>query len=220
MYRTMVMLLFFLAAAVTAAPCVHATRGIPVKLRASENPNAPVTQTVKLYSKSYALVIGIDNYTGGWPRLSNAVKDARLVARELENKGFDVTLEENLNSRSLKEAFEKFFVFKGANPNARLFVWFAGHGYTLDGEGYLVPSDAPLPQKAVAFKYQALSMRRFGEFVRQAQSKHALAVFDSCFSGTIFDLPRSAPPVAITRATTMPVRQFLSSGDGKSRSFR
>ena len=33
-------------------------------------------------------------------------------------------------------------------------------------------------------------MRRFGEYVRQAKSKHILAVFDSCFSGSLFALVR------------------------------
>ena len=49
--------------------------------------------------------------------------------------------------------------------------------------------------------------------MRQARSKHAFAVFDSCFSGTVFDSARALPPSAVTRATTLPVRQFLTSGD-------
>ena len=38
-------------------------------------------------------------------------------------------------------------------------------------------------------------------------------MFDSCFSGNIFEGARANPPTAITKATTLPVRQFLSSGD-------
>jgi hypothetical protein len=38
-------------------------------------------------------------------------------------------------------------------------------------------------------------------------------VFDLCFSGTLFEGARATPPVAITKATTLPVRQFLSSSD-------
>ena len=188
-------------------------RAIKVKLRETESLHAPVAEEVNLYSASYALVIGINNYTNGWPRLSGAVRDAEIVADVLKKKGFEVTLKKNLSSRALKQAFEEFFIFKGENPEARLFVWFAGHGHTLEGEGFLIPSDAPLPDAGARFKFKALSMRRFGEFVRLAKSKHALAVFDSCFSGTVFDTQRTAPPPAVTRATTLPVRQFLSSGD-------
>ena len=201
------------AAFLLSLNAAHAGRGLRVKLKKSEQPGAPTVGEVKLYSSSHALVIGIDDYTAGWPRLSGAVKDARLVAEELEREGFDVTLKTNLNSEQLKDALNSFFIFKGEDPDARLFVWFAGHGHTMNNEGYLVPADAPLPREGAKFKYKALSLRRFGELVRQAQSKHAMAVFDSCFSGTIFSTQRSAPPAAITRSATLPVRQFVSSGD-------
>ena len=85
----------------------EASADVGVQLRASESPNSPYGETVELYSKSYALVIGIDDYTDGWPRLSNAVKDARAVADALTKRGFDVTLGLNLNSRDMKEAFER-----------------------------------------------------------------------------------------------------------------
>jgi Skp family chaperone for outer membrane proteins len=195
------------------APLNVSARGIKVKIKGSEKINAPVVEEVNLYGESHALVIGINNYTQGWPILSGAVNDAKLIAAELRKKGFNVTLKTNLDSRTLEQTFKEFFILKGNNPQTRLFVWFAGHGHTLNGEGFLIPTDAPLPHKGAEFRLKALSMRRFGEYVRLAQSKHALAVFDSCFSGTIFDTQRSAPPPAITRATTFPVRQFLTSGD-------
>ena len=50
------------------------TRGLTIQLKASEARDAPVAAEVRLYGASHALVIGIDTYTNGWPRLSNAVK--------------------------------------------------------------------------------------------------------------------------------------------------
>jgi len=193
----------------------QATRGVRLQLRASEQPTAPIVEEVQLYGASYALVIGINNYTQGWPRLSNAIRDAELVADELRQKGFEVTLKKNLDSTDLKSTFEEFFVYKGEDPQARLFVWFAGHGHTQNGEGYLIPADAPLPGSGAIFRIKALSMRRFGEYVRLARAKHALAVFDSCFSGTIFTTQRSAPPAAVTRATTLPVPGPARRGKGR-----
>ena len=190
-----------------------ASSNVTVRLKASEAKGAPVVKSVRLYGSSHALVIGIDNYTNGWPRLTNAVKDARLVAKALREKGFEVTLRTNLKAAEMERAFKEFYIIKGEKADARLFLWFAGHGYTEGGEGYLVPADAPKPQSKARFRLKALSLRRVGDFVRLADSKHAFAVFDSCFSGTVFDSARSMPPVAITKATTLPVRQFLSSGD-------
>ncbi|MEG3619783.1 caspase family protein [Magnetovibrio sp. PR-2] len=189
------------------------SRGLSVELRTSETANAPLAKTVKLYQRSYALVIGNDDYTNGWPRLSNAVKDAQDVAEALGNMGFDVTLKTDLNSRQLVTVLEDFIYSKGADKEARLFLWYAGHGHTLNGEGYLVPTDAPRPKAGAKFKRKALSIRRFGEYMRDAESKHVFTIFDSCFAGTVFDSARAMPPEAITRATTFPVRQFLTSGD-------
>ncbi|MDX8394879.1 MAG: caspase family protein, partial [Mariprofundaceae bacterium] len=192
----------------------EASRGITVKLKASEQAGAADAGNVQLYASSYALVIGNDAYNNGWPRLSNGVKDAQMIAQALKQKGFQVSLKTNLDSTALKQAFEEFFVLKGQDPKSRLFVWFAGHGHTLGGEGFLIPTDAPLPTNAKAmFKLKSLSLRRFGEYVRLAQSKHAFTIFDACFAGTVFESQRSVPPAAVTRATTLPVRQFLSSGD-------
>ena len=189
------------------------SRGISVNLRAAENVNAPVAESVTLYEKSFALVIGNDGYNNGWPKLTNAIKDAELVANELQEKGFDVELHRDLDSTQLNEVFKRFFILKGNDAAARLFVWYAGHGQTLDGEGYLVPVDAPVPSKGAEFKFSALALRDFGTYMRQALSKHAYAVFDSCFAGSVFSSQRAMPPSAITRATTLPVRQFLTSGD-------
>ena len=145
--------------------------------------------------------------------VSNAIADARAVAEELTRKGFDVTLKTDLTSIELEQVFKAFFIDKGGDPDARLFVWFAGHGHTENGEGFLIPADAPRPDVGRKFKFAALPMRRFGEYVRLAESKHAFAVFDSCFSGTVFEGARALPPAAVTRATALPVRQFLTSGD-------
>ena len=189
-------------------------RGLTVSIKASEARDAPVEANVELYSKSYALVIGIDDYTAGWPRLGQAVNDARDVAKALEKQGFEVTLATNLNSSALEKAFEDFFIEKGKDPDARLFVWFAGHGHTdRQGEGYLIPTDGALERDRSRFLRTALSLRDFGKFVRYARSKHVFTIFDSCFAGTIFNVARAAPPPQITRITTQPVRQFLTSGD-------
>ena len=54
----------------------------------------------------------------------------------------------NVESSEMREALRQFFAIKGADPEARLVLWFAGHGYTLGGEWFLVPADAPLPHQA------------------------------------------------------------------------
>jgi uncharacterized caspase-like protein len=211
--KTLFGAILFLATISDAPDVQAASRGLTVDLRANETRDAPVSESIQLYGSSIALVIGNDAYRGAWPRLSNAVKDARLVADALIAKGFDVTLKTNLNSKELNQAFEEFFYESGQDPEARLFLWYAGHGYSERGEGFLVPVDAPDPGERGDFLRTAMSLRRMGEYMRGSDARHILSVFDSCFAGTIFNVGRSKAPPAITHATTRLVRQFLTSGE-------
>lgn len=204
----------FLILLVLATSAQAQPGALDVVLRAAPPADAPEAGRIRLYAKSKALVIGIDAYTEkGWPKLSNAYNDARAVADALKEQGFEVTLKRDLKSDDLDRTLKAFFVTEGADPNARLLLWFAGHGHTVDGEGYIVPADAAGPDNDAAFRLKAISVRRFSEYMREAKAKHVLAVFDSCFSGTVFNVARSTPPAAITLATAMPVRQFVSSGE-------
>lgn len=199
--------------AILLAVTVHAAeRGMSVRVRVSEEPNAPVEETVSLYQGSYALVIGVGTYRPPWPAHPTAIPAARQVAAELDQHGFEVTLMTDPTAAELKQTLESFFIIKGEDPDSRLFIWFGGHGYNIGEEGFLVPIDAPDAQAGPRFKLSALAMRRFGEYVRLARSKHVMAVFDAHFETNIFDSRRAAPPPAITRATAQPARQFLVAG--------
>jgi Caspase domain len=185
-------------------------------LKVRESADAPNDRQVTLYTKSKALVIGMDAYDGhNWPKLSSGVKDAEEVAKGLAAQGFEVTFKKDLKSDELDRALRNFFIIEGDDPNARLLLWFAGHGDTIDGEAYLVPADAPSPKFDAEFRDKAISLRRFGEYMREAKARHVLAIFDSCFSGGVFNIGRSRPPPAITLATTQPVREFISSGEAE-----
>src|SRR5262249_22497681 len=157
---------------------------LEIWLKAREAVDAPNDQKITLYQSSKALVIGMDHYDGrAWPQLSNGVRDAEEVAKGLSAQGFEVTFLKDLNSAALDDALRNFFITDGSDPNARLLLWFAGHGNTIDGEAYLVPVDAPSPKSEAQFRLKAISLRRFSEYMREAKARHVLAIFDSCFSG-------------------------------------
>ena len=58
-------------------------------------------QPAPLYAGSYALLIGVSDYTNGWPDLPNAVNDAREVQTALEKHGFQVTLLTNPTAQAI-----------------------------------------------------------------------------------------------------------------------
>jgi uncharacterized caspase-like protein len=176
---------------------------LDIWLKVRESADAPKDKKVTLYTKSKALVIGMDHYSGGWPSLSNGIKDAEEVAKGLTAQGFEVTFKKDLKSRDVDDTLRDFFISEASDPGARLLLWFAGHGDTIDDEAYLVPTDAPLPKLDSEFRLKAVSLRRFGEYMREAKARHVLAIFDSCFSGGVFNVARSSPP-PVTNCVTLP----------------
>lgn len=176
-------------------------------------PLARADASATYFAKSYALLIGNDEYGNGWNHLRNGVKDAEEMAAELARHGFHTVVKRNLRRRELIEALETFFIETGSDPDARLVVWFSGHGYTVNGEGYLVPSGAPGPGNDVRFRQGAVSVREFGRLMREAKSRHVLAILDSCFSGTVFANVRGGNlPPPVEHVIGLPVRQMISSG--------
>ena len=174
-------------------------------------------QITELYKQSHALVIGESNYTNGWPDLPGVVQDVEEIQSALEQHDFNVVLVKNPNEKELEKAINDFIDKYGLDENNRLLVYFAGHGHTqkaTDGRdmGYIVPADAPLPQNNnKEFHRKAISMQQIDTYARDILSKHALFLFDACFSGSLFALSRAVPSV-ICYKTREAVRQFITSG--------
>ncbi len=172
---------------------------------------------VALYYKSHALVIGVSDYDNGWPKLRGVKEDVPAVKAALEKQGFIVTVVMNPDRDELDKAFRNFISLHGNEIENRLLFYFAGHGHSMKlgyggMMGYLVGRDAPNPNTdKIGFKRKALSMEVVETYARNIESKHALFMFDSCFSGSIFDATRAIPDI-IQAKTGMPVRQFITSG--------
>ncbi|HEX8181823.1 MAG TPA: SUMF1/EgtB/PvdO family nonheme iron enzyme [Pyrinomonadaceae bacterium] len=172
---------------------------------------------IKLYDKSYALLIGVSDYLSGWPKLPGVKQDIPAVRAALEQQGFQTVVVLNPTGAQLEEAYRSFIQQYGLGVENRLLFYFAGHGHTIKqsyGEdmGYIVPVDAPNPRRDPAsFMAKALDMQSMELYARRIQSKHALFLFDSCFSGSLFALSRSIPD-NISYKTSLPVRQFITSG--------
>jgi hypothetical protein len=170
---------------------------------------------------SYALVIGVGDYTAGWPDLGSVERDVESVASVLEERGFSVVRLWNPNGDALEAGFEQFINAYGYDPENRLLFYFAGHGHTWKDpvRAYLVPSDAPHPDSlsgfpGKAFLRTALSMTQILAWARQSVARHGLFVFDSCFSGSVFvtrGLSAEDPP-EIRALISEPVRQFITAG--------
>src|SRR5262245_47695629 len=192
---------------------VHSQRGQGVRVKVETG------QDINLYDESHALVIGVRKYANGWRELPGAERDVEAVSAMLRKQDFQVTVALNPTSAQLKEALSAFISDHGLQERNRLLIYFAGHGHTeelADGRelGYIVPADAPLPDRDPRlFVRHAISMADIEANALRIRSKHAIFIFDSCFSGSIFEVraERNVPP-EIESKTAAPVRLFITAG--------
>ena len=101
------------------------TRGVKrVEIKTSSG------ELVGLYEQSHALVIGVSDYTAGWPDLESVTKDVEAVSTALEGQGFNVEQVLNPTKRELAAAFGDFIDQYGYDPENRLLFYFIEHRYT------------------------------------------------------------------------------------------
>ena len=207
--RTCFLLLLFLFLYLAIPLSSFSTsRGISVTAQKGQN--------LYLYKDYYALVVGISDYAQ-WPDLPGASNDAREVAAKLKEIGFEVKLVLDPSAGELRKALSDVVYEAGRENDRALLFYFAGHGETLelaDGTqlGYIVPADCPLKRlDPIGFDSKAISMKDMEVLALKVKSKHFIMLFDSCFSGSLFNMVRAAP-VDISEKSAQPVRQFITAG--------
>jgi formylglycine-generating enzyme required for sulfatase activity len=89
-------------------------------------------------TKRVALVLGIGDYQH-LSSLTNPVPDAKAIATELRDHGFQVSEHYNLDRADLLDALE---AFKRQAQDAEVaLVYYAGHGMEIDGRNVVAPTD-------------------------------------------------------------------------------
>jgi tetratricopeptide (TPR) repeat protein len=175
------------------------------------------TQREALYGKSFAVVIGINDYEK-WPGLEFAAADANAVKAVLENSGFDdITLimdKAATQRRILTELFHR--LPEKAGRNDRVLFYFAGHGQTEDlpgggKKGHIIPVDA----ETDSYASSAVSMEQIRSLSSRIAAKHIFYVMDCCYSG--LGLNRSAgvwPGISdyLRKVSAMRVVQIITAG--------
>jgi tetratricopeptide (TPR) repeat protein len=137
-----------------------------------------------LYYKSWAVVIGIENYLLA-PKIPGVIEDAKAVAEVFRKLGFEEVVElydKDASSRRLQQTLVDFLPRKVGRQD-RLVIYFSGHaGITQSGTGkdlgYLVPWDAQPGNVSKAVTFEQLK-----EFSHRSASKHTLFVFDTAVRG-------------------------------------
>ncbi len=137
-----------------------------------------------LYYKSWAVVIGINDYLVA-PKLDGAVEDGKAVANAFRTLGFQEVLEvynKDASSKRMHFILNDYLPRKVGRQD-RVVIFFAGHaGASQDMHnkeiGYLVPWDAQVSNVS-----KAVTLDHLKEFSRRVMAKHVLFVLDTAVSG-------------------------------------
>ena len=137
-----------------------------------------------LYYKSWAIVIGVENYLLA-PKIPGAIEDAKAVAQAFRQLGFDEVVElydKDASVRHLQQTLSDFLPRKVGRYD-RLVLYFVGHAgvmQDLAGKelGYLVPWDAQIGNVSKSITFEQLK-----EFSRRSASKHTLIFLNAAVSG-------------------------------------
>jgi hypothetical protein len=133
----------------------------------------------------FALIIGIDKYSGDWKPLRNAVNDAKAVAAQLTNRYEFHTVRTLFNDQATRANILKEYEWLMANvrENDNLLIFYSGHGDYNESlqKGFWVPVDATSSSISAL-----ISNTDIQAFLNGIKSKHTFLIADACFSGDIF----------------------------------
>lgn len=125
--------------------------------------------------KRVALVIGNTAYRGLKP-LVNPLNDARDVAVALKLRGFGVIEGLDLDREGMRRAVAAFSA-QARDADLSLF-YYAGHGFQVDGQNYLVPVDAAIRARADV-EEQTLRLKAVTDGLQGGRGNH-LIFLDAC----------------------------------------
>src|ERR1700759_4597571 len=138
---------------------------------------APIAPAVA--AKRVALVIGNNDYKNV-PKLQKAVNDARTMADTLKQLGFSVMVAENQNRVQFSQSLLAFD--RAIEPGDTAFFFYAGHGFEIAGQNYLLPTDVPAATEGQEELVRDASILadRVVERLQNKKARTSILVFDAC----------------------------------------
>jgi len=142
--------------------------------------------------RGHALLIGVSGYTSGWDQLSSVKNDLHDLEEGLAPYFETVETVQSPTAAKIRAKMGEFLMRQWNRPDERLFIYYSGHGFTVfnqlsrRNDGYITGSDTPLYKDDGRAVANAVAFNEIDSWSRQTKARHVLMVFDSCFSGSLF----------------------------------
>src|SRR5262245_33840574 len=142
---------------------------------AAAQPSSRLLRLETPSSRRLGLLIGNAKY----PRapLVNPVNDVKAVGQTLRDVGFEVELATDSDLKTMSRTIDRFV--DRLRPGDVGLFYYAGHGFQIEGENYLIPIDFDARDAADA-KYEAYSAARVIERMENSGARLNIAIFDAC----------------------------------------
>ncbi len=129
--------------------------------------------------KRVALVIGNNDYKNV-PKLQKAVNDARTMGDTLKQLGFSVMVAENQTRQAFSQTLLAFD--NAIEPGDTAFFFYAGHGFEIAGQNFLLPTDVPAASEGQEELVRDASILadRIIERLQNKKARTSILVFDAC----------------------------------------
>src|SRR5579862_5018069 len=129
--------------------------------------------------KRVALVIGNNDYKNV-SKLQKAVNDARTMGETLKQLGFSVMVAENQTRQAFSETLLAFD--HAVEPGDTAFFFYAGHGFEIAGQNFLLPIDVPAATEGQEELVRDASVLadRIVERLQNKKARTSILVFDAC----------------------------------------
>ena len=129
--------------------------------------------------KRVALVIGNNDYKNV-PKLQKAVNDARTMGDTLKQLGFSVMVAENQTRQAFSQTLLAFD--NAIEPGDTAFFFYAGHGFEIAGQNFLLPTDVPAATEGQEELVRDASILadRIIERLQNKKARTSILVFDAC----------------------------------------
>ena len=129
--------------------------------------------------KRVALVVGNNDYRNV-SKLLKAVNDARTMGDTLKQLGFSVMVAENQSRQQFSETLLAFD--RSIEPGDTAFFFYAGHGFEIAGQNYLLPTDVPAATEGQEELVRDASILadRIVERLQNKKARTSILVFDAC----------------------------------------
>src|SRR5438105_14916087 len=126
--------------------------------------------------KRVALVIGNNDYKNV-PKLQKAVNDACTMGDTLKQLGFTVMVAENQTRQAFSQTLLAFD--KAVEPGDTAFFFFAGHGFEIAGQNFLLPTDVPAATEGQEelVRDSSILADRIIERLQNKKARNAILVF-------------------------------------------